>query len=41
MGLELFGGLSEEAAELLDGLLKPQAQRWTWTQIQQCRFVSH
>ena len=40
VGLELFGGLSDAAVELLDGLLKPQAVRWSWPQIIQCEFVA-
>lgn len=37
---ELFGWLSVEVVELLDGMMKEEGRRWNWKQVNECRWVS-
>ena len=36
---ELFGWLSEEAVEMLDGMMKEEGQRWSWEQVNACKWL--
>ena len=36
---ELFGWLSEDVVELLDGMMKEEGRRWTWRQVNECKWV--
>ena len=39
IGRYVFGSASGDVLDLLDGLIKEEPRRWTWQQIEQCRFV--
>ena len=36
---ELFGWLSDEVTELLDGMIKQEGRRWNWRQVNACRWL--
>ena len=36
---ELFGWLSVDVVELLDGMMKEEGQRWTWKQVNACEWL--
>ena len=38
---ELFGWLGEEVRELLDGMIKEEGRRWSWKQVNSCRWMQH
>ena len=36
---ELFGWMSDELMELLDGMIKKEERRWNWQQVNACKWV--